>query len=512
MNLLQVVKNAAEMDGNKTFLIYGGERRTFAQFYDRVLALGAGLNKLGIKKGDKVALMLNNSIEFIEAYFGIVSTGASVVPLNVFFKSDEVSYIINNCGCKAFFTGSEFRSVVQGIKSGNVPLLEHIILVDDIPGIKYVAYESLFGKERIGEVKMSVDDMAAIIYTSGTTGKPKGAMLSHKNLVSDVENCRNPLGIVKDDVLLIFLPMFHSFSFTANVLLPLFMHCKLVILKSVQPFTDVIMSILKHRVTVFISIPQVYSVLADRKLPVWFMWLNDLKVAVSGGSSLPAESLNKFVNKFKIPLLEGYGLSEASPICSLSHRSNPVKTGSIGQPLDNVEIKIVDEAGVEVKRGETGELIVKGDNVMLGYYNNPESTKETIKDRWLYTGDIAKMDEDGYIFIMDRKKDIIIVNGMNMYPREVEEILYQHPAVAEAAVVGERNTAHGEMAVAIVTLKDGVPADEREMRRFCKERLANFKVPHRIEFWKELPRNASGKVLKREIKRILEEKQSLNPR
>jgi long-chain acyl-CoA synthetase len=506
MNLLQIVKDAAMLDGKKTFLVYGNAKRTFARFYDRVLAVGAGLSRLGVKKGDSVAIMLHNSIEFVEAYFGIISTGAAVVPLNVFLKADEVTYILNNCKCKAFFSGVDFKAVLEGIKPGNIPSLDNIILVDDVPGIKHVKYESLITKERIGEVKMSIDDMAAIIYTSGTTGKPKGAMLSHKNMASNVENCKVPLGIVKKDVFLIFLPMFHSYSFTANVLLPLYMHCKLIVLKSVQPFTNVVLSLIRHRVSIFISIPQIYTVLADRKLPAWFFWLHNMKVAISGGASLPVESLKKFVAKFRIPLLEGYGLSEASPICSLNHRSRPTKAGSIGQAIDNVEIKIVDDAGKEVKRDESGEIIVKGDNVMIGYYDNPEATKEAVKDKWLYTGDIAKMDVEGYIFILDRKKDMLMVNGMNVYPREVEEVLYQHPAVADAAVVGEESAAHGEIPVAVVKLKDDAKADENELRKFCREHIANFKVPHRIEFWPELPRNASGKVLKREIKSMMAEK------
>jgi long-chain acyl-CoA synthetase len=505
MNLLQVVKKAAMQEGKKTFLVCGGQKRTFAGFYDRVLSVGAGLAKLGVKKGDRVAIMLHNSVEFIEAYFGIISTGASVVPLNVFLKSEETAYILNDCKVKAFFTSSDFKGVVEGIKPGSVPTLENIISVDGLAGIGHLKYESLITPDKIGEIKMSIEDMAVIIYTSGTTGKPKGAMLSHKNLVSNVENCRYPLGIKQEDVFLVFLPMFHSYSFTANVLLPLYMQCKLVVLKSVQPFTNVILTLIKHRVSIFISIPQIYTLLAERKLPGWFFMLHNLKMAVSGGASLPVETLKKFTSKFKIPLLEGYGLSEASPICSFNHRDRPAKPGSIGQAIDNVEIKIADDSGKEVKRGASGELIVKGDNVMIGYYNNEEATREAIKDGWLYTGDIASMDGEDYVFILDRKKDMIIVNGMNVYPREVEEVLFKRPSVLDAAVIGDLNAEHGEIPIAVVRLKDNVKGDEHELRKFCREHLANYKVPHRIEFWADLPRNASGKVLKREIKRMLSE-------
>jgi long-chain acyl-CoA synthetase len=505
MNLLQVVKKAAMQDGKKPFLICGAQKRTYAGFYDRVLSVGAGLAKLGIKKGERVAIMLHNSIEFIEAYFGIISTGAAVVPLNVFLKAEEVTYILNDCRVKALFTSSDFKGPVSGIKPGSVPTLENIISVDGLEGVKHLKFESLITRDRIGEVKMSIEDMAVIIYTSGTTGKPKGAMLSHKNLVSNVENCRYPLGIRTDDVFLVFLPMFHSYSFTANVLLPLYMQCTLAVLKSVQPFTNVILSLIKYRVSVFISIPQIYTLLAEKKLPAWFFMLHNIKMAVSGGASLPVESLKKFSEKFRIPLLEGYGLSEASPICSFNHRDRTSKPGSIGQAIDNVEIMIADDNGKEVKRGESGELIVRGDNVMIGYYNNEEASREAIKDGWLYTGDIAKMDEEAFVFILDRKKDMIIVNGMNVYPREVEEVLFTHPSVLDAAVIGDKNVEHGEIPIAVVRLKENMKADEHELRKFCREHLANYKVPHRIEFWEDLPRNASGKVLKREIKRMLSE-------
>ena len=504
MNLLQVVKNAAMLSPDKVFAVCGKKKLTFKRFYERVLRAGAGFSRIGVKKGDKVALLLHNSIEFLEAYFGVISSGAVVVPINVFLKSEEIQFILNDCGVKALVTSSDFEKTVNGINLSMLPALENIISTDVMKKSKHIIFETLFGKEKISGIKMSQDDVAAIIYTSGTTGHPKGAMLAHKCLITDVENSRDIIAVTDKDVFMAFLPMFHAYSFAANVMMPLYCRCKLVILKSVQPFDLVIKNLLLHRVSIFVAIPPIYSVLAERKLPFWFHILNPMRVCVSGGASLPVESFHKFEKSFNKPLIEGYGLSEASPICALNPLFGERKAGSIGQAINNVEIKIVDDNGKEVPDSATGELIVKGDNVMLGYYNNPEATKEAIKDGWLYTGDMGMKDRDGYVFIQDRKKDLIIINGMNLYPREVEELLYKHTAVADCAVIGGTDKIHGEISVAVIKLKDNMKADEHEIRRYCKEHLANYKVPHRVEFWPELPRNETGKILKREIKKAME--------
>ena len=505
MNLIQVIKQSAKFRPGKVFLVSEKEKLTFNQFLERVRQAGAGFKALGVKRGDKVALLLNNSIEFLEAYFGVIYIGAVIVPLNTFLKSEEVLYILNDCKVKALVTSSDFKSVVEGIKPGQAAAMENIISVDDIPGRQAVRFSSLFNSGSAPEEVMGQDEMAVIIYTSGTTGHPKGAMLSHKNMVSDVENSIDIIGITDKDIFMAFLPMFHSYSFTANVMIALYCGCKLVIVKSIQPFTRVVKNLLLHRVSVFIAIPQIYSVLATKKMPFWFHLINPMRVCISGGASLPVDSFHKFEKSFNRPLIEGYGLSEAAPICALNPLYGKRKAASIGPEIHNVRIRIVDDEGRDVKQGESGEMIVKGDNVMLGYFNNPEATAQTIKDGWLYTGDVGKKDEEGYIFIMDRKKDLIIVNGMNVYPREVEEVLYAHPAVVDAAVVGKKDPLHGEIPVGVVVLKEGANADDKELRRFCKEHMANFKIPHKIEVWKDLPRNSTGKVVKREIRKMVEE-------
>jgi long-chain acyl-CoA synthetase len=285
----------------------------------------------------------------------------------------------------------------------------------------------------------------------------------------------------------------------------MYCRCKIVILKSIQPFARVIKNMLLQRVSVFVAVPQIYILLAEKHVPFYVTMFNSMRICVSGGASIPADAVKKFETKFKRPLVEGYGLSEAAPICALNPLYGKRIAGSIGPAVNNVEIIIRDDSGKELPTGETGELTIKGDNVMLGYYNNPEATKETIKDGWLYTGDLGKKDRDGYVYILDRKKDIILVNGMNVYPREVEETLLTHPAVAEANVVGITNEMHGEIPVAVVVLKEGASADEAGIRKFCRLHIANFKVPHRVEFWKELPKNAAGKVVKKDIRKMVEE-------
>ena len=505
MNLIQMVKERAVKNPKKVFAVCEKQKKTFAGFYDDVLSFAGGLKETGVRGGDKVALLMNNSIEFITAYFGIIAAGAVVVPVNIFLKAEEIEFIASDCAVKALITSPDFAKTVSALRLTKLDKLETIICTGTIEGVKTKMFSEVAGSGAKEERDFGIDDPAVIIYTSGTTGFPKGAVLSHKNLVSDAENCKDIISMSEKDVMMAFLPMFHSYSFTANVMISLYCGCKLVIVRSIQPFARVIKNLLLHRVSVFVSIPQIYTVLSDAKIPFYVFLLNPMRVAISGGASLPVETFNKFQKRFKVPLVEGYGLSEAAPICALNPLKGTRKAGSIGLPINNVQIKIRDEKGVEVETGVEGEITVKGDNVMSGYYNNPEATKDVIKDGWLYTGDLAKKDEEGYIFILDRKKDMIISNGMNIYPREVEEVFYRHPAVADVSIVGLKDKLHGEVPFAVVVLKEGALADESELKKYCREHVANYKVPHRIEFWKELPRNSTGKVEKKAIRKKVNE-------
>jgi long-chain acyl-CoA synthetase len=506
MNITQVVKNSATSLPDKVFLVCEGEKRTFKEFYERIKTLGAGLDSMGIKRGDKVAVLMHNCIEYIETYFAVISRGAVIVPVNTFLKAEEVAYILNDCGVKALFTSSDFGAIVRDAEKTGTAALENVVSLDELKNFRHVKYSSLFGRGPLEPISAGCEELAAILYTSGTTGHPKGAMLSHKNLVTDVENSKDVIAVTEKDVFMCFLPMFHSFSFMANVMVPLYCGCRMVILKSIQPFTKVVKNLLLQRVTIFVAIPQVFILMAEKHIPFYVLLLNSMRICISGGASIPVASIKRFEAKFKKPLIEGYGLSEAAPICALNPLSGRRIPGSIGPAINNVEIVIRDDNGNELAAGKTGELTIKGDNVMLGYYNNPAATAEALKDGWLYTGDIGKKDGDGYVYILERKKDLIIVNGMNVYPREVEEVLYKNPAVADASVVGEKNELHGEIPVAVVILKENAAVDEHVIRKFCRDHIANYKVPHRVEFWKELPKNSTGKVLKRDIRKMIEDR------
>jgi long-chain acyl-CoA synthetase len=506
MNLVEVMKRAAEKEPGKVYMKYGKKKLTFSRFQASAAKLSAGFSALGLKKGDRVAMLLNNSIEFVVSYFAILYTGAEVVPLNTFLRNEEIIYILNDSKARLFITSSDFSEALKNFNANQVPSLENIISVDEIQGLKTLKYEDVADGTAAFAASINENDTAVIIYTSGTTGHPKGAMLSHKNLVSNTDSSIRAIKIHKNDRFLTFLPMFHAFTYTVCVLIPLYMQCTMTIIKSIQPFSNILKSIMFDRITIFVAIPPVYNVLAGKKIPGFFKLINPIRVCVSGAAPLAGEVLKKFEQKLRVPLIEGYGLSEASPVVSVNPLDGVRKAGSVGPAVPDVEVRIADESGAFLKTGEVGEIAVKGPNIMKGYFNREIETREILKDGWLYTGDIGKMDEDGYIYILDRKKDLILVNGMNLYPREVEEVLYKHEAVQDAAVVGIKDESHGEIPIGIVLLKEGMTVSEQDLRKFCRPHLANFKIPHRFEFWKELPRTGTGKVLKREIKRIIKEK------
>jgi len=509
MTLIDAVNRASEKKPNKPFLILEKEKVTFKKFKEDMERLSSGFTRLGIKKGDKIAMLLCNSIEFVVCYFAAVRAGAIIVPLNNFLSLEEVVYILNDAKVKIFISSSDCFDVIKELKINAVPQLEHIILTDNIDGMKYKRYRDIL-ESGAGTVEppaeMDENEVAVIIYTSGTTGHPKGAMLTHRNLLSNADSSITRIEVVEKDKFILFLPMFHAFTFTVCIIIPLYQLCTTVILKSIKPFGKIIGAIMFKRITVFVAIPPVYNVLSGKKIPKLLLWFNPIRVCVSGAAPLSSEVLKSFEEKFGIPLLEGYGLSEASPVVSVNPLEGVRKIGSVGPAIPGVKIKIVDEDGKDLKAGEEGEIAVSGPNVMKGYYDRPEETREVMKDGWLLTGDIGKLDEQGYLYILDRKKDLILVNGMNLYPREVEDILYRHPAIEDVAVVGKKDDVHGEVPVCVVKLRDGMTATEADLKKFCKPHLANFKVPHRFEFWPELPKTGTGKVIKREVRRLINEK------
>lgn len=375
-------------------------------------------------------------------------------------------------------------------------------------GSKLKSFTSLLdsGNLDFQEPEIHGDDVAVILYTSGTTGKPKGAMLTHKNLYSNAMDVSHDLKMTGDDRIITVLPMFHVFSLTDCLNAPILSGAAILIVPKFSP-KEIFRLGKKYKPTIFFGVPTMFNFLYQfpEGKPED---LESLRFCFSGGASLPVSMLRNFEEKFNVVILEGYGLSEASPTTTCNPLDRERKPGSIGTSITHVETKVVNDFGEEVTVGEVGELIIRGPNVMKGYYKMPEETSRVIKDGWLYTGDLAKMDEDGYFYIVDRKKDLIIVGGYNVYPREVEEVFYHHPAIVEAAVFGVPDPDRGEAVVAYVATKDPLITVE-QLYAYCKEHLAKYKLPSVIEIIEELPKSGTGKILRRVLKEKLVEKVAL---
>jgi long-chain acyl-CoA synthetase len=447
------------------------------------------LKELGVEAGDRVGVMLPNVPHFPVTYYGTLRLGGVVVPMNPLLKGREVEHYLSDSGAKVLFAWHDFAEAAQ---AGADAAGAELILVK--PG---EFEQELFTKDPFEEiVDRDGSDSAVLIYTSGTTGTPKGADLSHDNLLSNVETILGSLiQLNDDDVLLGALPFFHSFGQTCALNLSIYCGTTLTLIPRFDP--DKALEIIERdRVTVFEGVPTMYVAMlhADKEVDT-----STLRLCVSGGAAMPGEVMRAFEEKFSCTILEGYGLSETSPVASFNHPDRERKAGSIGTPIEGVEMKVVDDDGGDVDQGEVGEIVIKGPNVMKGYWGKADATEETIRDGWFYTGDMARVDQDGYFFIVDRKKEMILRGGYNVYPREIEEVLYEHPAVAEVAVIGIPDDKMGEEVGAAVVLKNGQSVTEDELRDYAKEQLASYKYPRTIWFQDELPKGATGKILKREI-------------
>ena len=494
MNLATAFAGVAEKNAKKPAIFWGDQEFSYGLLLRQAGQLASHLDhELGVKRGDRVGLWLKNCPQFVPALFGILQAGGVVVPINNFLKPDEVNYILADAGIGVLVTDSTMEEHIPALAAAH-------------PGIKFWRVESFaHGAEakaglagphpvppRGTRTAPGENDLAVIIYTSGTTGRPKGAMLSHGNLLANVGSCRQMLSAVEFDRFVVLLPMFHSFMLCVGVMLPLLIGGSMVLIKSLHPPKNIIQEIMLHQATILPAVPQFFRTLANAPIPENF----PLRVCLSGGAPLPVEILREFNRKMSIPLIEGYGLSEASPVVSLNPLAGPWKEGSIGIPIPDVEVTVQDEMGGHLPVGQTGEICVRGRNVMMGYWNQPEETARALRNGWLLTGDIGHQEADGYFYITDRKKDMLLVNGINVYPREIEEIIYQFPGVKEAAVVGVPDARRGERAVAFVATTEGVRIDEKSLLHFVRERLADYKVPKQVILVQSLPRNATGKVLK----------------
>ena len=478
---------------------------SFSALNREVDKLAFGLKEsLGLKKGDAIAVLMTNSSEFIIALFASLKIGAICVPLNVFLSFNELKYILKDSGAKLLISSGEFLEILNEIvkqRQKDLAHLENIILADKKES-GFLAWDEIIAKGEIKKPSLAInpEDLALLIYTSGTTGFPKGVMLSHANLYSNVISSLQALEITSKDNLLLLLPMFHSFTLTVCILIPICAGAKIVIIKSVRPFQKILRSILLNRITIIVGIPHLYDVFKNLTIPAFLQMFLRIKVCISGAAPLSLETLKAFEEKFKrISLLEGYGLTEASPVVSLNPLRGVRKPGSIGLPLPGVEAKVVRDDESEAKAEEIGELIVKGPNVMKGYLHQPEESQKSLRNGWLFTGDMARIDRDGYIYIVGRKKEMIIVRGMNVYPSEIENVLKGYPKIKEVAVVGKKDRSKGEIPFAFIVLDKDCQANESEIINYCKGKLANYKIPRLIKFREELPKTPTGKVLKRKL-------------
>ncbi|OGT87739.1 MAG: long-chain fatty acid--CoA ligase [Gammaproteobacteria bacterium RIFOXYA12_FULL_61_12] len=483
---------------------------SFAALDRQSESIAAYLLGLGINRGDRIALYCPNSDAFAAIYTGILKAGAVVVPLNLLQTPNELAFVTQDAGVRGLFYHPLFAQQVVAF-TAQLPSLEFKVVIA-AEGESPNLMEILATAAPVAvEVAIEADDPAAILYTSGTTGRPKGAVLSHRNLLSNTRSVASVLEMRPGvETLLLVLPMFHAFAATVGMLTPLLHGFSFVPVPRFDPqlVTDWVEA---TGATIFLGVPSMYGVLSrlpDEQVARW----RSVRFGVAGGAAMPVELIGRFEQRFGFPILEGDGPTECSPVTCVNPLNGVRKPGSVGLEVLDVEIRILDEAGNPLPIGEIGEICVRGPNVMKGYWNLPKETAETFSGDWLRTGDLGYKDEDGYIFMVDRVKDMVIVNGMNVYPRMIEEVLYRHPAVLEAAVVGEPNESHGEIPVAHLVLKEGAAPDSAALRNFCREHLAQYQMPRKFFFRDALPKNATGKILKRELRKLGELERGIDSR
>ena len=483
MNLAKAFAASVEQHAAKTASFWGDSEITYGHLWKQSRWMAGQLrDQFDVKPGDRVGIWLKNCPEFVPAIYGILLAGATVAPINNFLKADEVSHILNDAGINVLISEQALSEAFPKLLAARAGLKTFEVEKMEATPAENAPSESTRGR----------DDLAVIIYTSGTTGKPKGAMLSHGNLLSNVDSCKVELEAVALDRFVVLLPMFHSFMLCVCIFLPLTVGGSMVLVKSLHPPKNIVADIFRRQASILPAIPPLFRALANAQFPGEL----PLRLCISGAAPLPLEILREWNSRFKIPLIEGYGLSEASPVVSLNPIRGTKKAGSIGVPITNVEVTVRDDEGRALKDGEVGEICVRGPNVMQGYWNKPEETAKALKDGWLLTGDVGYRDADGYFFITDRKKDMLLVNGINVYPREIEEVIYTFPGVKEAAVISRPDERKGEQPVAYVAMNEGATLNEKELIGYLRQRLADYKVPRQVNVLPALPRNATGKILK----------------
>jgi long-chain acyl-CoA synthetase len=494
MNIPELLKEQVSAAPDKPFLFSEADKRqfTYKEFEAAVGRTAAMLASKGVRKCDVVSLLLPNSVEYVIAYFACWQLGALAGPINSLLKSQEIAYVISNSEARALLVNSEFLPVIESIR-------------DDLPNA-VIAFdneaEAARAESPAPEPELGAEDEAIIIYTSGTTGKPKGCLLTHGNVIANARQISTWLGFTQKDRLLTIMPLFHMNAVSVTTMSALYAGGSTVVSPkfSASRFWQIISD---YQITSFGSVATMLSMLLSTYpdgVPPGLK-TEQLRFAMCGSAPVPAEVLRRFEETFKCLVIEGYGLSESTCRSTFNPGDQRRRPGSCGLPIGN-EMRVVDEDDRDVPEGELGEIVLRGENILKGYYKNDAANATAFRNGWFHTGDIGYRDADGFYYIVDRKSDMIIRGGENIYPREIDEVLYQHPDIAAAAAVGVKDELYGEEVAAVVVLKPGASVTEQEVIDFCKARLADFKCPKTVRFVEDIPKGPTGKLLKRELAKL----------
>jgi long-chain acyl-CoA synthetase len=507
MSVVKGLKQSLERYPNKLAAICGNTRLTFRELDHRVNRLSSALAGLGLTRNDRISILSYNCHRFLELYYGVAQLGAVVVPINFRLQPPEIKYIVSHSGSKAIAVDPALVSLIEPVRN-ELESIEHFILIDDEPLEGYRRYEDLLsgGDPDYKRPDVTDDELLGLFYTSGTTAEPKGVMLSHKNMLSNIKHSEGVYNYLPEDIYLHAAPMFHLADGAA-----VFSHTSRGATQAFIPRFDpkqVLETISRERVSLLLLVPTMLNFVLQQP-DIDSYDLSSLRHLTYGASPIAPDLLKRAMKVFNCEFGQGYGLTEASPLLTVLTHEDHLVTGdkgvkrltSCGKPVQGVDVRVVKEDGSDVRPGEVGEIIARGPNIMLGYWKRPEETEDTLRDGWLHTGDLAAVDDEGYIYLVDRKKDMIVTGGENVYSTEVEAALYAHPAVKEAAVIPIPDPDWGEAVHACVALRDGRHVTAEELEEFCRERLANYKVPRSIEFIEgELPKGGTGKILKKQLK------------
>jgi long-chain acyl-CoA synthetase len=503
LNLSSIIDRGALYFKDKTALTYDQNQYTFGRLKSATEQIASYLKNQGVDRGDRVAIFMPNRPEWVAAYYAIIRLGAVAVCTSAAYKKIEIEHLLKGSAASLVITCDELLPQIPDRK--NIPSVKGVVVWENDPVLASIWETPAAKQEPFIPVDCDANDACVILFTGGTTGVPKGAMLTHRNILFTAQNVCYHERTVPNDVALCFMPLNHVFGGN-HIMNSTIYACGTLVLHKSFDMDRVLAAIQSDKITRFYSVPTVFIRLLNT--PDSRRYLAGLKYCFSAATSMASEIVRQWQAAFNLKIHEAYGLTESSSLVTFNHLYHH-RVGSVGTPAGVVEVKIVDKAGQELPVGETGEIAISGPNIMKGYFNKIEETAEVLKNGWLHSGDIGRLDQDGYLYIVDRIKDMIISGGLNVYPTEVEEVLYTHAAVEECAVIGMPHIEYGEAVTAFVKIKRGLACSEAELIGFCKERIASYKAPKKITFVDELPKSPAGKILKREIRKSFDEKPAM---